>query len=128
MQVEIDLFSGQPNPFWELTEAEVAEFKARLNALPASALMAMPELLGYRGLNLGTLPGLNSRREPLSPDLILSAQMGGGAIKVTLANGTTLYRKDPGRSIECWLLTLAQGRVDESTRKIALANLGMPCP
>jgi len=30
MQVEIDLFSGRPNPTWELTAAEVSELKARL--------------------------------------------------------------------------------------------------
>lgn len=128
MQVEIDLFSGRPNPVWDLTAAEVSELKARLDSLPAGAPTAMPEVLGYRGLHVGPPPAQQGAREPPSANPIIDLRVGGGAIHAIRRNGTALHLMDTGRSLECWLLTVAQGRVDESSRQIALINLGSPCP
>lgn len=128
MQVEIDLFSGRPNPVWELTDAEVSELQARLDSLPAGVPTALPEVLGYRGLHVGALPALQGAREPPSANSIIDIQVGGGAIHAVRRNGTALHLMDAGRSVECWLLTLAQGRVDESARQMALLNLASHCP
>ena len=128
MQVEIDLFSGRPNPVWELTEAEVSELKARLDALPTGSPIAMPEVLGYRGLHVGPLPGQQGAHAPPLSNPIIDVHVGGGVINATRRTGTALHLMDTGRSMECWLLTVAQGRVDESIRQTALANLGLPCP
>jgi len=128
MQVEIDLFSGRANPVWELTAAEVSELKARLATLPTGSPVAMPDVLGYRGLHIGPLPGRQGMNEPSAANAINDVQVGRGAITAVRYNGTALHLVDTGDSLECWLLTIAQGRVDESIRQTALANLDSPCP
>lgn len=128
MQVEIDLFSGRPNPTWDLTAAEVSELKARLDTLPTGSPVAMPEVLGYRGLHIAPLPGRQGINEPSSANTIIDVQVGGGAINAVRYNGTALHLVDTSQSLECWLLTIAQGRVEESIRQTALANLDSPCP
>jgi hypothetical protein len=55
-QVEIDIFSGRPNPVFTLSASEVADVKGRLatakSAAGASANVKTirPSILGYRGL------------------------------------------------------------------------------
>lgn len=128
MQVEIDLFSGRPNPVWDLTAAEVPALRARLEALPAGAPAALPNRLGYRGLRAGPLEVKPGAAEPVSANPIIALDVGGGVIKATRRDGTEVYLMDTGRSVECWLLTVAQGRVDEPIRHAALADLGSVCP
>ena len=128
MQVEIDLFSDRANPVWELTAAEVSELKARLATLPTGSPVAMPDVLGYRGLHIGPLPGRQGMNEPSAANAINDVQVGRGAITAVRYNGTALHLVYSGDSLECWLLTIAQGRVDESIRQTALANLDSPCP
>ena len=48
-QVELDVFSGRPNPEWPLTVAEAESLEARLEDLPRSAAPAPATKLGYRG-------------------------------------------------------------------------------
>jgi hypothetical protein len=47
--VELDAFSGRPNPTWQMTEAEVRDIETRLRDLPASAQQLPQSTLGYRG-------------------------------------------------------------------------------
>ena len=50
LEIELDAFSGRPNPRWELTGAQAAEFLARLRALrPTQGRDFVVEDLGYRG-------------------------------------------------------------------------------
>jgi hypothetical protein len=55
-QIEVDVFSGLPNPVFTLTGAELAQVKNRLSSAPtiagASSAMASirPAILGYRGI------------------------------------------------------------------------------
>jgi hypothetical protein len=50
--VELDAFSGRPNPSWTLTSAEAEEVLRRLQGLP-SADATVPDMgLGYRGFIL----------------------------------------------------------------------------
>ncbi len=48
LEVELDVFSGRPNPGWRLSAAESAELMALLDALPGGP-ERMPPALGYRG-------------------------------------------------------------------------------
>lgn len=128
MQVEIDLFSGRPNPVWELTAAEVPALRARLEALPAGAPAALPDRLGYRGLRAGPLEAQPAPEEPAAANPIIALEAGGGVIKATRRDGTAVHLRDTGRSVECWLLRVAQGRVEESVRQAALADLVSACP
>lgn len=50
VNVELDVFSGRPNPRWELTRATGIQLHALLNELPYSATkLPHPTSLGYRG-------------------------------------------------------------------------------
>lgn len=48
MQVELDAFSGRPNPVWTLNNTQVRELQALL-AGATEAVAVPPEGLGYRG-------------------------------------------------------------------------------
>ena len=127
MQVEIDLFSGRPNPAWELTKTEVSELMARLATLPTGSPVVIPEVLGYRGLHIGSLPDRQDKNKPLPANMIINIHVVGCTVNAVRYNGTVLHLADNGHSLECWLLTIAKGRVDESIRQTALANLDSPC-
>src|SRR5437762_3330938 len=50
MQVELDAFSGRPNPEWQLTDQQSAEFLLRLRSLkPRGGPSISFDVLGYRG-------------------------------------------------------------------------------
>ena len=49
MKIELDMFSGRPNPAWEPSAGEQAEITARLLNLPPSPPVMEPDGLGYRG-------------------------------------------------------------------------------
>ncbi len=52
LEVELDIFSGVPNPRWNLTQAEVRDFVAlaEVGEVPAVPVDMSPEGLGYRGM------------------------------------------------------------------------------
>jgi hypothetical protein len=105
LKIELDAFSGRPNPVWELGEQQTAEFLTRLRSLAAKqGSYSLNEGLGYRGF-------------------IVAAQNGrlDGYDGVRVYGGTVLARRgdrtemlsDPGRALERWLLESARGHVDE---------------
>ena len=50
MHVELDIFSGRPNPAWQLDEVAAGEVRRLVAALsPSTARAANPPGLGYRG-------------------------------------------------------------------------------
>lgn len=52
MRVELDIFSGRPNPVWELAELEASDLETRIGrATPSHGTVALPGL-GYRGFIL----------------------------------------------------------------------------
>ena len=63
VSVELDAFSGRPNPQWTLSENESASLLESLRDLPPAGPHASPDQLGFRGFvvhNLqraGGLPG-----------------------------------------------------------------------
>ena len=51
--VELDVFSGRPNPRWPLTPEEAEDLSARISRLaPVSGTRDVPTGLGYRGFNV----------------------------------------------------------------------------
>jgi hypothetical protein len=106
MQIELDAFSGRPNPRWELTRAQETEFQKRLHALKKSRASAVVgDGLGYRGFVV------RPNGQPVN-----------GYDQVRLYRGTVVVRRgdhsetysDPERGLERWLLDSARGHVDES--------------
>ncbi|GAB3956982.1 hypothetical protein GCM10028805_48400 [Spirosoma harenae] len=57
LTVELDAFSGKPNPTWTLSEAESAEFIAAVKSLPTISDSTQTNKLGYRGFLLSTSKG-----------------------------------------------------------------------
>ena len=60
--VEVDLFSGRPNPRWPLTEAEARDLAALLAGRSDSS--SAPPPLGYRGFVIHLERPLRIYREP----------------------------------------------------------------
>jgi len=51
--VELDAFSGRPNPRWVLSESDAMELAERLRALsPAATTELPPDVLGFRGFRI----------------------------------------------------------------------------
>ena len=53
--ITLEVFSGLPNPSWELTESETDELRARLQAIQSRSFSKPPGLsgrLGYRGFSI----------------------------------------------------------------------------
>ena len=52
MEVELDIFSGRPNPSWQLSPERAAELAAKLQGLSEKTQPAQDPGLGYRGFTL----------------------------------------------------------------------------
>lgn len=106
MQVEVDVYSGRPNPHWELTSQEAEELISRFRGLPRyQGARRVNEGLGYRGL-IVTKPG----------NLIE------GYHEILISNGLVITRQDrqsqqftdQDRRLEKWVLQTGKGRLDQS--------------
>src|SRR5207248_1561861 len=98
MKAILDVFSGRPNPSWELTPQEAQELVKRLTGLvPANRAPAQGGL-GYRGFTIA------------NPDKVagLPAQIRvfNGVIGLS-ENGRTTYYHDT-HNVEDWLIGLAR--------------------
>jgi hypothetical protein len=116
LQVELDAFSGRPNPSWELTGAQAADFVARLRALqPVPEARPSGDGLGYRGFIV------RATSEPID-----------GYDEVTLYRGTVLARQgsrttafiDRDRTLERQLLDSARGHVPEPVLQYVASEIG----
>ncbi|MBM3502107.1 MAG: hypothetical protein FJX74_25930 [Armatimonadetes bacterium] len=109
--MELDVFSGRPNPAWTLTHAESEELAALLQGLAASdPSPAVYEGLGYRGLLVRPLggPGLRIVR---------------GAVREDLEGGRTWH--DPDRHIERLLIEKARAQVTPDLHEWARREAGL---
>ncbi|SHE67960.1 hypothetical protein [Streptoalloteichus hindustanus] len=88
MRVELDAFSGRPNPVWEATAPESAELLSLLRRLRTSADPVEPPGLGYRGF---LLAGLGAPVRGLPPSL----RVGAGVVQAADAPGSA-FRDDQG--------------------------------
>jgi hypothetical protein len=92
VEVEIDIFSGMPNPTWTLSEADAAVFLSKLSGLQETAARPRSTKLGYRGLVV---------RIPQQGDREIYIQNG----VIELSDQTSLtFFLDPERSLERWLI------------------------
>lgn len=100
IMVELDIFSGRPNPSWELSAEGVSELGVRMTNLTPASKSPVVGGLGYRGFVIS------------NPDKIE-----GLPIQIRVYNGTITttekelanYYEDKN-NIESWLLEQAQNR------------------
>ena len=52
MEVELDVFSGRPNPSWSLSPTEEEELVRRLSGLPPTDSVPTSVDLGFRGFRI----------------------------------------------------------------------------
>jgi hypothetical protein len=112
MRVELDVFSGLPNPQWEMPPDRADQLPRELAALPPTARAPSPPDLGYRGVHL-----FDGAGREIGTIFAGVATFGGGR------------HLDPGRRLERRILETGRGRVDEALLTDVLAEIsGHPGP
>lgn len=107
VHVEVDAFSGRPNPGWNLSDHEAAQLVERLAKLVETVPQdrSIPQGLGFRGLKISGLPGYDSL--VVYRDVVESSQM-----------NRRHQWTDSSRSLEQFLLQTARGHLDPSLYKL----------
>ena len=100
--VEVDLYSGRPNPAWPLTPEEVAQLVERVDGLAPADAVEPPGRLGYRGLRFRLYARGREIASAESFDEHLRFQDFAGP----------RHLADPGRKLERWLLETGQGKIE----------------
>ena len=107
-EVELDIFSGMPNPTWSLTDEEENSFVKRLAALAASCSSELSGNLGYRGFIVQRMQGVNLQ--------LIRIQKGA----VQISDGANeVYAADKNRELERWLLNTGKPHIDDELFQIA---------
>ncbi|MFM0016729.1 hypothetical protein PQR46_43360 [Paraburkholderia sediminicola] len=101
--VELDIFSGMPNPSWVLTEPELDSFLERLAALPRRAAGELAGNLGYRGFIVQLTQGNEVEVVSVQRGLV---QRSRGAVSV--------YAHDENRELERWLVSTGRPHIENS--------------
>lgn len=107
-EVELDIFSGMPNPTWVLTNAEADSFVEQLAALALSSARELSGNLGYRGFIVQCAQGADTK--------LIRVQTG----TVQVPKGATdTYAYDEGRKLERWLLNTGKPHLKSELFQIA---------
>lgn len=93
IEVELDIFSGMPNPTWVLTDVEADSFVKQLSALPRTPARELSGNLGYRGFIVQMTQEAHLR--------VVHVQA--GAVQIQEGASIT-YASDKDRTFERWLL------------------------
>jgi len=112
--VTLDIYSGLPNPSWELTEDQVAGLIERLGASSERSLSKLPSLdgrLGYRGFHVETVQ---------EKGLEASTLIHGG-----LADVSRLYPSLVlgGPDVERWLLSTGEGSLSDDLAEYVASQI-----
>jgi hypothetical protein len=103
MDVEVDLYSGRPNPHFRLEQAAAATLMRLLADLPPLSGHATPrQTLGYRGLRI-----VSVTESPVA-EIVVS----GGVVFVRDQDGAERQLKDPGRRLERWIVDTGAAKLD----------------
>ena len=93
VEVELDIFSGMPNPTWLLVGPDAQNFATRLAGLTRVPAQDVCGNLGYRGFIVRMVTSAQTR--------LIRIQTG----TVHVSEGTgTVCAKDENRELEKWLL------------------------
>lgn len=103
MDVEVDLYSGRPNPRFHLEQEVATELMRLLTDLPPLSGHAAPrETLGYRGLRI-----MGMDESPVA-EIVVS----GGVVFVRDRDGAERQLKDPDRRLERWIIDTGATKLD----------------
>jgi hypothetical protein len=93
VEVELDIFSGNPNPVWILPETDAVLFLKKLAMLPKASATELSDNLGYRGFIIKVI---NESEESL-------VRIQNGTVQFSQSS-TNVYYSDQNRHLERWLL------------------------
>ena len=113
--VELDIFSGEPNPAWTLTQAERNAVLAELSHAEETGPQDMFDGLGYRGF---VLSPAGAGHTP-----VVELRIRHGAIRYR-AGETVTYWKDPDRRAERRLLSSARLHLEAKLYEHVRAQVG----
>lgn len=127
MSVEVDLYSGRPNPHFVLRDATAGELTRRVEALepiPPDELSEAPTAdgLGYRGLRVqvGTNDTATSGSDAAKAVEIMVFD---GIVTVSERGGGTRLLRDPGRGLEGWLAEAGAARLEPAVNAAVREDL-----
>ena len=92
-EVELDIFSGMPNPTWVLTDAETDGFVNQLAALAPTSAAELSGNLGYRGFIVQVTQVTGTQLIRIQTGLVHIS-----------TDATNVYVSDEDRKLERWLL------------------------
>jgi hypothetical protein len=105
--VELDIFSGLPNPTWTLSDQQTANLLEMVSTLSQTEARSRSGGLGYRGMVVRI-------HGPMASELYIH----NGIVDVT---GNSY--SDPDRRVARWLLDTGRSFMDHSIYEIAEAKL-----
>lgn len=114
-EVELDIFSGMPNPEWTLSEKQAKTLLDRLSALPPAEECPRAGNLGYRGLIV------RIRRESR---LDMHVYIYNGCVEVE-RSGSSAFFADPNRGLERYLVTTGEPFLITEVRDALENDLGI---
>lgn len=108
--IELDAFSGLPNPTWNLSQSQCAEIEQQIDQLPqAKESLPSPPGLGYRGV------------------IIHYQNQQGVRESIRFYRGTVrsqrLQLQDPDRLLEKQLLSLGEDFIDSNLQRYLQTEL-----
>lgn len=107
VEVELDIFSGNPNPTWILSPQEGVVFVQRLAALPPAPAKNLSTHLGYRGFIVQVAKGTEQSLVHIQ----------NGTVQI-LVGDTNVYYSDRNRDLERWLLNSGKPSLKSDLFKI----------
>ena len=112
VEVELDIFSGMPNPSWVLTAAEADAFEERLAGLPPSASRSLSGQLGYRGFIVQMTSAAATR--------LVHVQT--GTVQISHV-AKTAHFSDDARGLERWLLQTGKPHLKQALFEVVERDL-----
>ena len=113
VEVELDIFSGRPNPSWTLSKEETSQLLGMLNELPVSEAHPEADGLGYRGF---VVSFKDSQGQPAR------ARIHEGTVTRS-EGGSTRYFADKDRKLEHWLLKTSGSRLSPKIYEVVAREL-----
>jgi hypothetical protein len=111
-RVNIDLYSGRPNPSWDLSSDETIRLLSLVEALTPTGTAPPSDGLGYRGVTV-----------TVQTTPVQTFAVANGFVQVKEEGKALRFLHDPQRSVERWLLETGRGRLEADLLDSLLGQL-----
>lgn len=133
VKVELDVFSGRPNPEWLLDPKEEDQLFARLEAEPTLMIPLNTDTggLGYRGYIISILKEEDEASDGPMQKLRTKLRLPGGAQFPSSFRVGGVHRRGAAADVSAWLLDTSEKPdtgVNDFLREVALSSIRQPEP